>query len=342
MLKRKQIAIVLIVMLLLVATGCTQKTEEEESVVRTSFMMGTIITIKVFGPHRVAAADAVVEKFKQLEQLMSVNIETSEVSQINANAGKQPVKVSEDTFAVLKMAIEYAERTDGLFDPSIGPLVDLWGIGTGHAKVPTQAEIEKILPLINYKNIELNEAEQTIYLTQPGMKIDVGGIAKGYAADKAIEIYRENSVKSAFVNLGGNVMVHGAKPDKSLWRIGIQHPRQVRDELMATIDMQDSTVVTSGDYERFFEKNGVRYHHILNPKTGYPSTAGLISASIIGERSADADALSTSVFLLGAEEGKKLAEERGFQVMLVGADKKIYMSEGLRGKMEFLTEEYSE
>lgn len=341
--KRKQIAIMLIVILFLFATGCAQKkTEEEESVTRTSFMMGTMITIKVFGPHRVAAADAVSDMFKRLEDLMSVNIETSEVSQINANAGKQAVKVSEDTFAVMKKAIEYAERTDGLFDPSIGPLVDLWGIGTSHAKVPTQAEIDRTLPLVNYKNIQIDEVHQTIYLTQPGMKIDVGGIAKGYAADKAIEIYREKKVKSGFVNLGGNVMVHGVKPDKSLWKIGIQHPRKVRDELMASINMEDATVVTSGDYERYFEKNGVRYHHIINPKTGYPSTAGLISASIIGETSADADALSTSVFLLGAEKGKKLAEECGFQVMLVDQSKKIYMSENIQGKMEFLTKEFSE
>lgn len=341
--KRKQIAILLTLIFLFMASGCAQKkSEEEESVVRTSFMMGTMITIKVFGPGRAGVADAVAARFKQLEELMSVNIETSEVSQINANAGKQAVKVSEDTFNVIRKAVEYAEKTDGLFDPSVGPLVELWGIGTSHAKVPTQAEIGQVLPLVNYKNIQLNEAEQTIYLTQPGMKIDVGGIAKGYAADKAIEIYREHNVKSAFVNLGGNVMVHGRKPDNSLWKIGIQHPRQIRDELMATIDMDDITVVTSGDYERFFERDGVRYHHILNPKTGYPADTGLMSASIIGETSADADALSTSVFLLGVDKGKELAEECGFQVMLVDINKRIYLSEGLEGKMEFLTEEFSQ
>ncbi|AZR72602.1 hypothetical protein BBF96_03890 [Anoxybacter fermentans] len=340
--KVKQIAVIFILIFSLILAGCGKKSSEYElSVTRTSFIMGTLVTVKVYGPDRAKIADEVLAELKRIEELMSINITESEVNEINSNAGVKPVKVSEDTFKVIKLAKEYAEMTNGLFDPSVGPLVQLWGIGTRHKKVPTKEELAEVLPLINYKNIILDEKNQTVYLSRPGMMIDVGGIAKGYAADLAIDIFKKHKVKSGYVNIGGNVMVYGKKPDKSLWRIGIQDPRAPRDDLMAVISLENQAVVTSGDYERYFIENGIRYHHILNPKTGYPARTGLISATVIGDSSFHADALSTSVFLLGPEKGMALAKKMGYEVMVITDDKKVLMSEGIEDKMKIINEEYS-
>lgn len=341
--RSNKLPMIIILIFSLFLAGCGKSSSEaEQSVTKTGFMMGTMVTVKVYGSERTDAAREVLDEIKRLENLMSINIEESEVSHINANAGQKSVKVSEDTFTVISEALEYAEATDGLFDPSIGPLVELWGIGTKHAKVPTQEELEKALALVNYRDVVLNKNEQTVHLKKAGMIIDVGGIAKGYAADRAIEIFKKYQIKNAFLNIGGNVIVHGSKPNKELWRIGIQDPRAVRDEIMAVVSLKDQAVVTSGDYERYITREGKRYHHILNPKTGYPVDRGLMSASMVGTSSFHADALSTSVFLLGEEEGIKLARAKGFEVMLITQDKQVIMSEGLKDLMKITNEEYQQ
>lgn len=340
--RSNKLALVIILIFSFFLTGCGKSSESDQFVTKDSFMMGTLVTVKVFGPKRDEAAQKVLDEIKRLENLMSINIEESEISQINANAGQKPVKVSDDTFIVISGALEYAEMTDGLFDPSIGPLVKLWGIGTHNAKVPTQEELEKALTLVNYKDVILNKREQTVYLKKAGMIIDVGGIAKGYAADQAIDIFKKHQIKNGFLNIGGNVIVHGPKPNNELWRIGIQDPRAVRDEIMAVASLQDQAVVTSGDYERYIIRDGKRYHHILNPKTGYPVDRGLMSASMVGTSSFHADALSTSVFLLGQEEGMKLAKDKGFDVMLITKDQQVIMSEGLKGQMQIINKEYQQ
>ncbi|MCK4257754.1 MAG: FAD:protein FMN transferase [Halanaerobiales bacterium] len=340
---KRRIFIVFVLIIALFLSACGNETSEDDQFdVRDSFIMGTIVTVKVYGSNRKNVAVMVLQELKRIENLMSVNIKDSEVSLINANAGVKPVKVSLDTFLVIKRAVEYSEKTEGLFDPSIGPLVQLWGIGKSDEKVPDQAELEKVLPLVNYKNIILDEKESTVYLTKSGMMIDVGGIAKGYAADKAIEIYKDNKVKSAFINIGGNVMVHGIKPDKTLWKIGIQDPRAIRDELMGVISLGDQAVVTSGDYERYFIEDGVRYHHILNPKTGQPARTGLMSVSLIGKSSFDADALSTSIYLLGREKGLVLAEKMGYEVIIVDSDKNVTISDGIKDRFKITNLNYKE
>lgn len=339
--KFKQIAVIIVFALLLMSVGCSKKSEAEVSEVKTSYMMGTVITVSVYGPHRVEVAEKVLDRFKQLENLLSLNIPTSEVCQINKNAGVKPVKVSEDTFEVIRLSLEYADLTDGLFDPTIGPLVQLWGIGTSKARVPSKEEIQKALTLINYHNVVLDAKARTVYLKEKGMVMDTGGITKGYSADQAMKIFKaDKTVKSAFVNLGGNVMVYGKKPDKSLWTVGIQDPRAERDELMAAVTVESQAVVSSGDYERYFMKDGVRYHHILNPKTGYPAESDLISTTIIGDNSTDGDGLSTSVFLLGVDKGIALAKSKGFDVMVITKEKKVYMSESLKGKMTITNDNY--
>lgn len=333
------ISLLLIVIFLII--GCNkQPLQKELSVTRTNFLMGTIVTVKVYGTDREKVADEVIDEIQRLEELMSLQIKDSEINRVNSEAGIKPVAVSADTFHVVKTAYEYAQKTAGLFDPSIGPLVNLWGIGTKNAEIPKKEEIKKAMQLVNYKNILLDEKKMTIFLSKPGMILDVGGIAKGYAADKAVEIFQHHNVSSAYVSIGGNVVVHGRKPDKSLWKIGIQDPRSERGQMMGIVSVADLAVVTSGDYERFFIRDGLRYHHILNPQTGYPVETDLISASIIGSTSLRADALSTCVFLLGTEQGKRLAAREGFDFILVTKGQQVSSSTKLTADFEIIDEEY--
>lgn len=311
-----------------------------ESTTSTDFMMGTLVKVKVYGADSKKVTEEVIAEIKHLENMMSTSIKDSDISKINKNAGQQAVRVSKDTFTVIKKAQKFARLTDGLFDPSIGPLVNIWGIGTSEEKIPTKNEINKILPLVNYKNIILDNDKMTVYLTKPDMKIDVGGIAKGYAADKAVSILKKHNIKHAFIDIGGNVMVHGKKPDNSLWSIGIQNPRGNRNEIMAVVKLASKTVVTSGDYERYFIKNNKRYHHILNPKTGYPTSNNIISATVIDESSLIADALATSILLLGEKKGLKLAEQLDCDAMLITNKKELFMTDGMKKLINVTDEVY--
>lgn len=223
---------------------------------------------------------------------MSVTIKDSEISQINENAGIRPVKVSADTFYVIQQAVHFSDVEKGYFDITVGPIVKLWNIGTDKARIPSPEEIKAKLPLVNYKDIILDEKNRTIMLKNKGMSIDLGGIAKGYAADKVAQVLKKEGVKHAIINLGGDVIAIGTKPAGGNWRIGIQTPFKPRGEYLGIIEVSNKAVVTSGVYERYFEKDGKLYHHILNPFTGYPADSHLYSVTIIAETSIAGDALS--------------------------------------------------
>ena len=212
------------------------------------------------------------------------------------------------------------------------PLVKSWGIGSEAQRVPATSEIHTLLPLINYNDIEITE--KTAFLKKPGQLIDLGGIAKGYAGDKVIEIYKANGIQSAFVNLGGNVITLGSKPDGSPWSVGIANPRpeDVGDgqREIAVVSVVDKAVVTAGDGERYFIQDGNRYHHILNPHTGYPAQSDLMSVTLIAESSLDADAFDTAVFILGLEKGWELVKNHGgLEAVFITKDKEIYITNGL-------------
>ncbi len=264
-----------------------------------------------------------MDKISDIENKMSLNISTSEINKINKNAGIAPVKVSKNTFDVVKASLIYSEKTKGSFDITVEPLVSIWGIGTDKARIPSKDEINNALKLINYKDVVTNEKESTIMLKRKGQAIDLGAIAKGYTADELKKVLLNYNVSSAFLNLGGNIYVLGNKPDKTPWKIGVQNPLEPRGDYLGIVSVSDKSVVTSGNYERFFERNGKRYHHIFDTKTGYPAEKGLISVSIISDKSIDGDALSTSVYTLGLDEGKKLIEKpKGCRSRIVTEDKK--------------------
>ncbi|KEI93117.1 thiamine biosynthesis protein ApbE [Clostridium botulinum B2 433] len=328
--KIKYVTILLLCIYLpLVFVGCNSKPEEPVS--RETYLMGTIINIKAYGKNADKAVQSSVDKISDIENKMSLNISTSEVNKINKNSGIAPVKVSKNTFDVIKASLIYSEKTKGSFDITVEPLVSIWGIGTDKARIPSKDEISNALKLINYKDVIINEKESTVMLKRKGQAIDLGAIAKGYTADELKKVLLNYNVSSAFLSLGGNVYVLGNKPDKTPWKIGVQNPLEPRGDYLGIVSVSDKSVVTSGNYERFFERNGKRYHHIFDTKTGYPAEKGLISVSIISDKSIDGDALSTSVYTLGLDEGKKLIESlKGVEAIFVTNDKKVYVTSGLK------------
>ncbi|NFA07343.1 FAD:protein FMN transferase, partial [Clostridium botulinum] len=328
--KIKYVTILLLCICLpLVFVGCNSKSEEPVS--RETYLMGTIINIKAYGKNADKAVQASVDKISDIENKMSLNISTSEINKINKNAGIAPVKVSKNTFDVVKASLIYSEKTKGSFDITVEPLVSLWGIGTDKARIPSKDETSNALKLINYKDVIINEKESTVMLKRKGQAIDLGAIAKGYTADELKKVLLNYNVSSAFLSLGGNVYVLGNKPDKTPWKIGVQNPLEPRGDYLGIVSVSDKSVVTSGNYERFFERNGKRYHHIFDTKTGYPAEKGLISVSIISDKSIDGDALSTSVYTLGLDEGKKLIESlNNVEAVFVTKDKKVYITSGLK------------
>lgn len=273
---------------------------------------------------------------------MSSHLPGSEVTKINNFSGIKPVKVSKDTFEVVKKSIYYSNKTSGKFDITIGSLTSLWNIGNQDAKVPSENEVSSLLPLIGYKNIELNEKDSTVFLKKKGMKIDLGGIAKGYCADKVADFLKKEKVENAIVNLGGNIFVFGKNKEGNKFSVGIQNPEKKNQDSMAKIKVTDKSIVTSGIYERYIEKGGKIYHHMLNPSTGFPFENNLSSVTIVSKKSIDGDALSTSTFGLGLENGMKLIESlKDVDAIFITKDDHVYITNGLKGNFEITNSRYT-
>ena len=253
-----------------------------------------------------------------------------EISLVNEQAGVEPVQVSKDTFFVVERGLEYSSLFDGRFDISVGPLVDLWDIGSENPRIPSVKEIEKKLGLVNFSDIRLDKDKYNIFLEKRGMMIDLGGIAKGYAADEAARILREKNIRHAIVDIGGNILVLDSKPDGSAWRIGIQNPAKPRGEYCGILKVTDSTVVTSGVYERYFEQDGKSYHHILDTRNGYPVANSLLSVTIEAASSLSADAISTGIFAMGLNKGREFAEQNNIEAIFITGKFEIYITNGIK------------
>lgn len=293
-------------------------------------MMGTVITQRIYGENAELAAELVSERMKEIEERMTVNSPGGEINALNEAAGEKSVALSPDTFFVIEKALQFSQRSGGAFDITVEPLVKAWAVNTDNPRIPPREEIDRLKASIDFRDVLLYEDKSAAMLKNKGQAVDLGAIAKGYAGDEALRIYRENGIKSAYVNLGGNVVVLGSKPDGSPWKIGIQDPRGSIGEYMGIATVADKAVVTSGDYQRYFESNGTRYHHIIDPETGYPADSGLISATVITELSIDADALSTAAFVLGPKEGMELiGAMEGVEAIFITRDKKVHITPGL-------------
>lgn len=295
-------------------------------------LFGTISRITLADHATQENFDAAISSLEAVDDLINRNRPDSELGLVNALAGVSPVSVSTELLDLMEVALHYADLTDGAFNPAIGPLVDLWGIMTDHAHVPTQEEIAMVLPLLDWKDIEMDRTNSTLYLKKKGMSLDFGAIGKGYAADQVRGVLREKGVSSAIINLGGNVFAMGAKTDGSPWNIGIQDPFTDRGDYFMTVRIVDKTVVISGPYERYFEQDGVLYHHLMDWRTGYPARTNLTTAAIIGTSSAAADCLSTAAFIMGAEAGMDLINSlEGVEGIILDGEGHVYLSEGLAG-----------
>jgi thiamine biosynthesis lipoprotein len=275
---------------------------------QTEFVLGTACSVNLYRQGTARAYREIFDRLRDIESAMSANLEDSDLGRINAAAGAEAVAARPDTIKALKRALFFAELSGGAFDPTVGPLVKLWGIGSGGEKIPGEDELERALSLVNWRDVLIDEEAGTVFLARPGMILDLGAIAKGYAADEAARIAAEAGVERALIDLGGNILVYGAKDDGSPWRVGIQNPAAGRGVYVGVAEVRNKTLVTSGVYERFFESGGRRYHHILSTRSGYPADTGLLSVTVISGSSMDADALSTTLFALGYEAGLALAE----------------------------------
>lgn len=298
-------------------------------VIKTFPALGTINTIHLFDSRRADALERAVERVMEIEDRMSAFKTDSDISKISRMAGTGFVEIHKDTFQLLRKAMEYSRLSDGAFDITVRPLVELWGINKKGDYVPSDGEIDKGISLVDFRNIELDAKTCSAALKKPGQQLDLGGIAKGYAADEVRRILLKNGARSAIINLGGNVVAVGRKPDGSPWQVGIQNPLSPTGQYIGVLTVSDKTIVTSGSNERFFIKDGVRYHHILDPRTGRPVQNSLLSVTAVCTCSADADALTTALFVLGPEKGLELLRKVKAEAIFIGDDLTVTVTPGL-------------
>jgi thiamine biosynthesis lipoprotein len=308
---------------------------------RAGVAMGSELQLRAWTTDEAAARAAfaaVFAEFERLEALMSTWRPGSDVLRINAAAGVQPVPVNADVRDVLRQARQISEWTEGTFDVTFGALTDVWKFDHDQDdSIPAEAAIRARLPLIDYRRIEIDDRAGTVFLTRAGMKIHLGGIGKGYAVEHALRILRTAGLRDFMVQAGGDLYVGGHK-DGRPWRLGINDPRGPQGRSFATIDLTDSTFSTSGDYARFFMKDGVRYHHILDPRTGQPARL-CRSVTIAAESPVLADAIAKGVFILGPEKGMALVEKiPKLEAVIVTAKNQVLVSSGLKGRFVLLHE----
>lgn len=330
---------ILIIFTFSLMVSCSKK--KSSPISRSEVLMGTVVKVTLYDSSNEKILDEVFKKVKELESILSINTENTLIDEINESSGIKPVKVDDKTFDLISKGIEYSKLSNGLFDISIGPLVKLWSIGLPEAKVPSKEEIDNKISLIDFNNIELDETNKTVFLKNPGMSIDLGGIAKGFTADEISKILLDNNVKSALIDLGGNIYVLGTKISGDDWKIGIQDPFSERNEIIGSITASNKSIVTSGIYERFIEENGTRYHHILNPQTGYPYDNDLAGITIVSDKSTDGDALSTSVFAMDLKDGMEFVEnQKNIEAIFITKDKKVYITSGLKNNFNLTNNEF--
>lgn len=293
------------------------------------FAMDTFMILDAYGKNGKQAVSLGEKEINRLEQLLSTTQTESDIYKLNSN---EENTLNEECIELIKAASEVSERSQGAFDLSIYPIVKEWGFTTGDYKVPSEDEIGQLLNLVNYKDIALDGNK--VSFAKKGMQIDLGGIAKGYASDRVIKLFKDTGVKSGLITLGGNVQALGTRPDGSLWRVGVRSPLDETDYI-GVLSVKDKAVITSGGYERYFEENGKKYHHIIDPATGSPSESGLISVTIISESGTLADALSTTLFVLGEEEAIAYWRQYGgFDAVLITEDKRVIVTEGIMDNFE--------
>ena len=338
--KRKKAAIILkrtavaamCVILAAGMTACGKKMDsaQSESVSENDkyssdiFAMDTYMSLTAYGAKAEDAVTEAIHEIQRLDAMFSVGNTDSDVTTANMQGS---ATVSDETAYLVEQSLEISRKTDGAFDITIYPVMELWGFTTKNYKVPQADELQETLKRVSYENVSLKDHELVL---KNNAQIDFGGIAKGYTSSRVMQIFKEYGIEHGMVNLGGNVQTLGTKTDGTAWRVAIQSP-QGGNQYLGVLETSDQAVITSGGYERYFEENGVTYHHIIDPKTGYPSDSDLTSVTIVCADGTKADALSTSFFVMGLQKAESFYEntDLDFDVILLTKDNQIYISEGI-------------
>jgi thiamine biosynthesis lipoprotein len=300
------------------------------------FAMDTFMTLTAYGPHATEALEKAGEEIQRLEAILSTGLEDSEVSKINSMGEGVMTEVPASLMA---SSIELWKKTDGAFNPAILPVMRLWGFTDGSFRVPGEDELQAALALLDVSLIDFDQETGRVSFGKEGMAVDFGGIAKGYTSARIMDIFDECGVTSAMVNLGGNVQTYGTKPDGKKWKIAVQDPKK-EGNYLCIIDSAGQAIITSGGYERYFEEDGVRYHHIIDPSDGYPADNGLVSVTIVSADGTLADGLSTSLFVMGRDKAIDYWREHSgeFEMVLYTDGGELLATEGLK---DILTSEYA-
>ncbi len=331
---------VIIALLLFIWIKYGQKAQSYEC---TNFAMGTYVQQTVYGKNGEAAAKAAAKKIGDLEDLISWRIDGSDISKLNEAAGSDWTKLDAKTIALLQKSLEVAQKSNGAFDPTILPVSSLWDFGGKNQHLPAKEEINKYIKYVDYHNLRVNATDSSASLKLHYMAVDLGGIGKGAACDEAVAAYKQAGADCGIVAVGGSVGVFGTKADRSAWHIAVRDPvsSEEKSASMGSIDLTSGFVSTSGPYEKNFTKNGVLYHHLLNPSTGYPENNGLISVTVVCDNGALSDALSTACFVLGREKGMALLKAYGANGIFIDNANKVYITENLKNNFKINEKRYT-
>jgi len=331
-----RVILLFIVVLALFLGGCQSS---GVLVKRSQMLMGTLVWVSAVAPSELVAkkaATAGLREIRRLEEILSTWIPESELSRVNASAGQQAVYVSPETLEVLAKSIEMDRLTEGGFNIAIGPAVEAWNVSR-EGRIPTQEELDAVRPLLHLENLQLDKESRTVFLREEGMSVDIGGIGKGYAADLAADVMAQTGATAGVVAISGDIKTFGRMPDGERFVFGIQHPRQ-EGTILGQLELEDEAVSTAGDYQRYFMKDGVRYHHILDPQTLQPARASQ-SVTVVAKEGVIADGLDTGIFVMGPEKGMALIESLdGVEGVIVGEEGEVYISSGLKGRFLLISQ----
>jgi thiamine biosynthesis lipoprotein len=341
--KRRALIWLLLAGILLGILGLTLYLRRPVEYRSDQFLMDTLVSIRVYGRDAEKLRKAVSEAYAEMHRIADLTDRfpvmgtaahaSSDVCRINDMAGVKPVTVDPDVFAMLQMSRTFHDHTGGAFDVTIGPVMDRWGFGGKHPHVPTDDELKSSLVLVNSAHVLLNRKNRTAFLDKAGMRLDLGAVAKGYATEKAVQVLKRNGIERAIIDAGGTIRVLGKNSRSDPWRIGIKNPGNPGG-ILAVLALEDSAAATSAGYYRYLESGRRRYHHILNPGTGYPAMEN-VSVTVVAADAGLADILSTALFVLKPEKALEIVKKlEGVEVLLVTADGRLLYSKGLADRLE--------
>lgn len=339
----KSCAIMLAAIIMLLSLTACRFTNDEQPATDEIFAMNTNITQSVYGRDKQIAIEMVNELLMNYDSKWSLYNIDSYISQININAGKMPVSVDDATYHLIKRSTELSlmSQPQRRFDITIAPLTALWGITGDNRRVPEQSEITNALALVDCSKIVFDDKNKSVMLSQQNAAIDLGGVAKGYVCGEISEIYKSLDIDSAFVSLGGNIYSYGVKPDNSQYRFGIRDPLGTANDIMGILTSKDSVIATTGAYERYFEQDGKRYHHILDINSGYPCDSDLLSITVVSTDGMLADYLSTTLYINGTEGIEGFLNREEFSIIAIDTNRNVYISDSLKDEFEIVSEKYS-